>query len=136
MHCPFCPPSLCGLPHTVWSYSFIRHVWEKHARDGTLPHLPAETWFDSMITRAEERFHGIPDEATDEFRGEHEIPNSDTFMDMQAEQETDSEDHSNDEGSEENEVSAIVIGQTRKRSTTMASTSSGRRGKKSSKRGS
>jgi hypothetical protein len=77
MHCPFCPQDIDGMRNTVWSYSFIMHLWEMHSSDGQIPRVDASTQSKSFITKTEEVAMDIIPTDTDRWRSEHHVPDSD-----------------------------------------------------------
>ncbi|KAF8163984.1 hypothetical protein BJ912DRAFT_1097015 [Pholiota molesta] len=84
IHCPICPPSLSGNPHTVWKYNMVNHLLTHHAEVDPAqpykylaPEIPGQLLIEMFITKQEERLMSITEAATDNWRTENQIPNSD-----------------------------------------------------------
>lgn len=94
IHCPLCLPSLSGSPQTIWKYNTINHLLTHHADvDPTqsckylTPEIPAQLLIDMFITKQEEKIMSISEAATERWRKENLVPDSDTLLDIVAQAE-------------------------------------------------
>lgn len=86
IHCPLCPPAVSGDPRTIWKYNTIFHLLSEHSSEDTgPPAIPPELMIEMFVTKKEEGFMGVDGKATDEWRGENSVPNSDAVEAMKVE---------------------------------------------------
>ncbi|TFK89183.1 hypothetical protein K466DRAFT_611332, partial [Polyporus arcularius HHB13444] len=86
IHCPFCPQISPGQPATIWKYNALNHILIHHAdKDGNVPDIPAQLLVDMHVSRKEEQLMQIPEEITDSWRDENQIPDSDGIEEAQEE---------------------------------------------------
>ena len=83
LHCTLCPSSLSRQQTTFWKYNLLHHIKLHHLTDtGKLPPFPTSLRIASRISMKEERRMGIDKGKTEAFRREHDIPASDTLMEI------------------------------------------------------
>jgi len=82
IHCPICPSSVSKAPQTIWKYNALFHLTSEHATDSTPPKIPRQLLADMHITREEEKALKITEEATDAWREEHDIPCTESLLEM------------------------------------------------------
>jgi hypothetical protein len=58
------------------------HLTSEHATDSTPPKIPRQLLADMHITREEEKALKIKEEATDAWREEHDIPGTESLLEM------------------------------------------------------
>src|ERR1700683_3522840 len=78
-HCPLCLLSFTGNPQTIWEYNALYHLISEHSSDGIIPEIPGELLVKMFIHRAEEEVLGIDQNATEMYRRDNQIPDSDGF---------------------------------------------------------
>ena len=79
IHCPLCPPSFSGNPQTIWKYNALYHLISEHSNNGIIPEIPGELLVKMFIHKAEEEALGIDQNATEKYRRDNQIPDSDGF---------------------------------------------------------
>jgi hypothetical protein len=82
IHCPICPTSVSKAPQTIWKYNALFHLTSEHSTDSTPPQIPRQLLADMHITKEEEKALGVKPEATDAWREEHDIPGTDSLLEM------------------------------------------------------
>ena len=83
IHCPICPTSVSEAPQTIWKYNALFHLTSEHAIDSTPPKIPRQLLADMHITiEEEEKALKITKEATDAWREEHDIPCTESLLEM------------------------------------------------------
>lgn len=84
MHCPICPLTPSGQPHTVWKYNARFHLLDCHREVMENPPVPNDIWrlftFESHITREEEQYLGIEVELSRKWRRRTGAPDSDALQ--------------------------------------------------------
>jgi hypothetical protein len=78
-HCPIFPPSFSGNPQTIWKYNALYHLISEHSNSGIFPEIPGELLVKMFIDKAEEKALGIDQNATEKYRRDNQIPDSDGF---------------------------------------------------------
>ena len=79
IHCPVCPLSFSGNPQTIQKYNALYHLTSEHSRNGIIPEIPGELLVKMFIHKAEEEVLGIDQKATERYRRDNQIPDSDEF---------------------------------------------------------
>jgi len=79
IHCPVCPLSFSGNPQTIWKYNALYHLISEHSSNGIIPEIPGELLVKMFIHKAEEEALGIDQKATERYRRDNQIPDSDGF---------------------------------------------------------
>ena len=79
IHCPVCPLSFSGNPQTIWKYNALYHLISEHFSNGIIPEIPGELLVKMFIHKAEEDALGIDQNATERYRRDNQIPDSDGF---------------------------------------------------------
>jgi hypothetical protein len=84
IHCPICPPGLSGQPKSIWKYNTFAHFAAEHVEMGSdsLPEIPSQLIVESFITSREENDMGISYKATQDYREEYNIPDTDGIEEM------------------------------------------------------
>ena len=84
IHCPLFPPSVSREPQTIWKYNAINHLPVSHSEEDPkqagkykAPVISGDLMMDMFVTRKEEQWMKINQNATITFRREHDIPSSD-----------------------------------------------------------
>ncbi|CAA7262603.1 unnamed protein product [Cyclocybe aegerita] len=81
LHCPLCPREMNGQHTTFWKYNFTHHITTYHLTDsGQFPPFPREFRINTHISMDEEQQIGIHRVATEKYRTDNAIPNSDGLM--------------------------------------------------------
>jgi hypothetical protein len=76
------PPTVSKSPQTIWKYNALFHLTSEHATDSTPPEIPRQLLADMHITREEEKALKIKEEATEFWREEHNIPDTESLLEM------------------------------------------------------
>ena len=76
IHCPVCPLPFSGNPQTIWKYNALYHLISEHSSNGK---IPGELLVKMFIHKAEEEALGIDQKATEMYRRDYHIPDSDGF---------------------------------------------------------
>ena len=76
--CPICSLSFSGNPQTIWKYNALYHLISEHSSNGIIPEIPGELLV-MFIHKAEEEALGIDQKATERYRMDNQIPDSDGF---------------------------------------------------------
>jgi hypothetical protein len=116
---------------TFWKYGFVNHMVENHLNEeNELPFLDLELWATTHISKWEEMKMGIPQETTDHWRNSQQVLDSDDIQAIQAaavdEDEGDTYEYSEDEGSGNETEEVEETWRSRKRGMSMQSTTSSR----------
>lgn len=78
INCPLCPISVSGDHQTIWKYNALYHLASEHSNENNSPpSIPGELLVQIFISKAEEKGLGITNIATDTWREQYNIPNSD-----------------------------------------------------------
>ena len=92
IHCPFCPQTLSGEPRTIWKYNVISHLTCEHPEPVAgmvntyeLPLIPGKLLVDMFVSQQEEKWMGISEEATFDYRDDFELPGSDAIEEIRVE---------------------------------------------------
>ena len=73
------PILFTGNPQSIWEYNALYHLISEHSSDGIIPEIPGELLVKMFIHRAEEEVLGIDQNATEMYRRDNQIPDSDAF---------------------------------------------------------
>ncbi|KAF6752932.1 hypothetical protein DFP72DRAFT_814901 [Ephemerocybe angulata] len=73
LYCTLCPKTASNDPRTVWRYNAAFHLAIEHSGQ----EIPPTLLVNMFITKKEEEAMGIQGDATDDFRGEYNVPDSD-----------------------------------------------------------
>src|ERR1700692_4487103 len=79
IHCPVCPLSFSGNPQIIWKYNALYHLISEYSSNGIIPEFPGELLVKKFIHKAEEEALGINQKATERYRRDNQIPDSDGF---------------------------------------------------------
>jgi hypothetical protein len=82
IHCPICPTSVSKAPQTIWKYNALLHLISEHSTGFTSPKIPRQLLSHMHITREEEKALGIKEEVTVAWREEHNIPGTESLLEM------------------------------------------------------
>jgi hypothetical protein len=82
IHCPICPTSVSKAPQTIWKYNALFHLTSEHASDSTPPKIPRQLLADMHIRKEEGMALNFKQEATDAWRKEHNIPATESLLEM------------------------------------------------------
>ena len=82
IHCPLCPTSISGDPPTIWKYNPLYHLASEHSTGSTPSAIPGQLLVQIFISKEEERTLGIQEVATNTWREENNIPDSDSFQEL------------------------------------------------------
>ena len=82
IHCPICPTSVLNTPQTIWKYNALFHLISEHATGFTSPKIPRQLMADMHITKEEKKALGIEEEVTACWREQHDIPGSESLLEM------------------------------------------------------
>lgn len=78
IYCPLCPIGPSGQPRTIWKYNVLFHLAKEHCTDeNELPPVPLQLAVDMHISIEEESLMRIAKDVMEDWRKQHEIPNSD-----------------------------------------------------------
>ena len=79
IHCLLCPLSFSGNPQTIWKYNALCHLISEHSSNGIIPGIPGELLVKMFIHKVEEEALRIDQNATERYRKDNQIPDSDGF---------------------------------------------------------
>ena len=82
IHCSLCPTSVSKAPQTIWKYNALFHLTSEHATGSTPPKIPIQLLADMHITREEGKALKIQEEAIDAWTEEHDIPGTESLLEM------------------------------------------------------
>jgi hypothetical protein len=82
IHCPICPTSVSKAPQTIWKYNALLYLISEHSTGFTPPKIPRQLLSHMHITREEEKALGIKEEVTVAWREEHNIPGTESLLEM------------------------------------------------------
>ena len=94
IHCPICPTSVSKAPQTIWKYNALFHLTSEHATGSTPPQIPRQLLADMHIRKEEEKAFNIAEKLTETYRKAHDIPGTETLLEMMEAEEKQKRDRS------------------------------------------
>ena len=68
-----------GNPQTIWKYNALYHLISEHSSNGIIPEIPGELLVKKLSYKTEEDVWGIYQQATERYRRDNQIPDSNRF---------------------------------------------------------